>query len=139
MFGFRKIWCILFSCNTRFEIRPLALLPTKLKLVLLTLLNIYSSASCWNKQRKNIGSVSSRCSMLFQVETFAWKRLKKVYLNHLYLKYVNPLTTNVLHHTETSHLICIANQVTGFYIMQIKWLVSIWRGTLAVNGLRYPL
>ena len=29
MFVFRKIWCALFSWNTRFEIRPfLALLPT---------------------------------------------------------------------------------------------------------------
>ena len=30
---------------------------------------------------------------------------------------VNPLTTNALHHIETSQLICIANQLTGFYIM----------------------
>ena len=29
MFVFRKIWCTLFSCNTRSEIRPFALLPTK--------------------------------------------------------------------------------------------------------------
>ena len=28
MFVFRKIWRALFSCNARFEIRPLALLPT---------------------------------------------------------------------------------------------------------------
>ena len=28
MFVFRKIWRALFSCNTRFEIRPFALLPT---------------------------------------------------------------------------------------------------------------
>ena len=28
---------------------------------------------------------------------------------------INPLTTNVLHHIETSQLICIANQLTGFY------------------------
>ena len=27
MFGFRKIWCSLFSWNTRFEIRPFVLLP----------------------------------------------------------------------------------------------------------------
>ena len=31
----------------------------------------------------------------------------------------NPLTTNVPHHIETSQLICIANQLTGFYIMGI--------------------
>ena len=30
---------------------------------------------------------------------------------------VNPLTTNVPHHIETSQLICIANQLTGFYMM----------------------
>ena len=29
----------------------------------------------------------------------------------------NPLTTNVLHQIETSQLICITNQLTGFYMM----------------------
>ena len=29
MFVFRKIWRALFSCNTRFEIRPFPLLSTK--------------------------------------------------------------------------------------------------------------
>ena len=28
---------------------------------------------------------------------------------------VNPLTTNVPHHIETSQLICTADQLTGFY------------------------
>ena len=31
--------------------------------------------------------------------------------------YSSPLTTKVLHHIETSQLICNANQLTGFYIM----------------------
>ena len=35
MFLFPKIWRALFSYNTRFEIRPFALLPTKCYLVLL--------------------------------------------------------------------------------------------------------
>ena len=30
---------------------------------------------------------------------------------------ISSLTTNVPHHTETSQLICIANQLTGFYMM----------------------
>ena len=30
---------------------------------------------------------------------------------------VNPLTTNIPHHIETSQLICIANQMTGLYVM----------------------
>ena len=30
---------------------------------------------------------------------------------------VNPLTTYVPHHIETSQLICIANQLTGFYMI----------------------
>ena len=30
----------------------------------------------------------------------------------------NPLPINVLHHIETSRLICSANQLTGFYIMR---------------------
>ena len=29
----------------------------------------------------------------------------------------NPLMTNVPYHVETSHLICIANHLTGFYMM----------------------
>ena len=38
MFVFRKIWCALSSCNTRFEIRPFALPPTNcLKLALISL------------------------------------------------------------------------------------------------------
>ena len=34
-----------------------------------------------------------------------------------YLVSINPLTTNVPHQIETSQLICIANQLTGFYLM----------------------
>ena len=30
---------------------------------------------------------------------------------------INPATTNVPHHIKTSQLICIANQLTGFYMM----------------------
>ena len=29
MFVYHKIWCALFSCNTRFDIHPFALLSTK--------------------------------------------------------------------------------------------------------------
>ena len=39
------------------------------------------------------------------------------------LELVNPLTTNVLHHTETSKFICNANQLTGFYMMGEYWLL----------------
>ena len=42
---------------------------------------------------------------------------------------VNPLTTNVPHHIETSQLICTADQLTGFYMM----------GTFIVNGLTWSL
>ena len=34
MFVFQKIWYTLFSCNTRFEIRPFALLPKTFGIVL---------------------------------------------------------------------------------------------------------
>ena len=34
MFIFWKIWRALFSCNTHFEIRPFALLPTILRKIL---------------------------------------------------------------------------------------------------------
>ena len=33
-------------------------------------------------------------------------------------KAFNLLTTNVSHHIETSQLICIPNQLTGFYILK---------------------
>ena len=39
IFVFQKIWHALFSCNTRFEIHPFALLPTVYTLKLLLLLN----------------------------------------------------------------------------------------------------
>ena len=39
MFFFRKIWHALFSRNTRFEIRPFALLPTNYHIV--HMLNIF--------------------------------------------------------------------------------------------------
>ena len=39
---------------------------------------------------------------------------------------INPLTTNVPHHRETSQLIYIANHLTGFYMM----------GNIGRNGLR---
>ena len=34
-----------------------------------------------------------------------------------WLQMLNPLTTNVPHHIETSQLICSANHLTGFYMM----------------------
>ena len=35
----------------------------------------------------------------------------------LFAKIVNPLTTNAPHYINTSQLICIADQLTGFYMM----------------------
>ena len=40
MVFFRKIWCALFSCITRFEILPFALLPTIFQILSLELLNV---------------------------------------------------------------------------------------------------
>ena len=37
------------------------------------------------------------------------------------IKVFNPLTTNVSHNTETSQLICNADQLTGFYLMGEHW------------------
>ena len=42
----------------------------------------------------------------------------------LSILYANPLTTSILHHIETSHLICRANQSTVLYMM----------GTVFKNG-----
>ena len=41
------------------------------------------------------------------------------------MKWVNPFQPSVAFHIETSHLICNANQMTGFYIecnTGLKWL-----------------
>ena len=35
-----------------------------------------------------------------------------------FVRQINRLTTNVLHHIETSQLTCNANQLTGFYMME---------------------
>lgn len=50
MFIFRIIWLALFSCNTRFKIRPVALLPSTWLIFLFTL--IFS----WNSVIQNIES-----------------------------------------------------------------------------------
>ena len=52
--------------------------------------------------------------MFFATSSLFWNR-------------INPLTTNVLHHMETTQLICIANHLTGFYMMR----------TLVFNEIRY--
>ena len=52
--------------------------------------------------------------MFFATSSLFWNR-------------INQLTTNVLHHMETTQLICIANHLTGFYMMR----------TLVFNELRY--
>ena len=40
----------------------------------------------------------------------------KLIMIHSFPLIFNPLTTNVPHHIETSQLICIANQLNGFYM-----------------------
>ena len=42
---------------------------------------------------------------------------KLLALNKLQAWYINPWTTNILHHSETSQLIWNANQLTGFCMM----------------------
>ena len=43
--------------------------------------------------------------------------LKSEYASGILCATLNPLTTNVPHHIETSQFICNANQLTGFYMM----------------------
>ena len=45
MFVFRKIWCAFFSLNTRFEIRPFALLPTTERVIQQTYLKFATNTS----------------------------------------------------------------------------------------------
>ena len=59
----------------------------------------------------------------FLLETFAFncQNLRKqdsaIGSGRKILADLNPLTTNVPHHIETSQLICNANQLIGFYMM----------------------
>ena len=53
---------------------------------------------------------------------FSMKRLSLYFLSislmtSCFLELINPLTTNVPRHIETSELICYANKLTGFYMM----------------------
>ena len=50
MFVFRKIWRAFFSWNTRFEIRPSALLPSKL--VTFQSTTLHSASSFWRVHKK---------------------------------------------------------------------------------------
>ena len=46
--------------------------------------------------------------------------IRKVYRSsrsRMFFKIHDQLTTNLLNHIETTHMICIANQLTGFYMM----------------------
>ena len=53
---------------------------------------------------------------------------------------INPLTTNVPCHIETSQLICIANQFTGFYMMGNngrQWVnMNLSRSIAEINHMR---
>ena len=69
----------------------------------------YKYYSIFEKQRHLFYNISM--SMKF-TEGF----IKK--LQNAKLLKINPLTTNVPHHIETSQLICSANQLTGFYMME---------------------
>ena len=53
------------------------------------------------------------------------------------LKSVNKFQTSAAFHIETSHLICIANQMTGFYMKcntELRW-VKQWHFTTSVTKL----
>ena len=64
------------------------------------------------KQNDDVTELSYLQNLTIYNRYYAY--LLQVSVNFLPL---NPLTTNASHHIETSQLICIANQLTGFYIM----------------------
>ena len=64
-----------------------------------------SAVQLINKSTRN----SCRCN----ISTVSSPYFVSVYLS---IRKVTTLTTNAPHHTETSQLICNANQLTGFYI-----------------------
>ena len=52
-----------------------------------------------------------------------------------YCQTFNPLATNVPYHIGTSQLICIANQLTGFYVimmMMMMMMMMMWCGIFVV-------
>ena len=51
------------------------------------------------------------------VQSFQSLTLTVTFIINSLLVLFNLLTTNVSHHIETSQLVCIANQFTGFYMI----------------------
>ena len=77
--------------------------------------NIYYHISILTLTRLKLILHSYRDQLLdFHFKCVVWFLNKR----SISLTCVYPLTTNVTHHTETSQIICIANQLTGFYMME---------------------
>ena len=69
---------------------------------------------CNKQQLSNIwGSIHQKIK-----QHWGWVENNALITNKACIAYsVNRLMTNVPHHLETSKLICIANELTGFYMM----------------------
>ena len=65
----------------------------------------------------NVIFVSSTLAFIFLHICFAFCYHTASHLTCIKDEHLNPLMTNVPHHIETSQLIWIANQLTGFYMM----------------------
>ena len=60
---FRKIWRALFSCNTRFEIRPFALLPTDYLFLVGSLLRHFKLIQIGNHKNKSKETLDYNCAL----------------------------------------------------------------------------
>ena len=64
--------------------------------------------------QENVDDSIVLCFLLVFFKTFNFVPVfSSLYFNRD--QYLNPSTNNVPHHIETTQLICIANQLTGFY------------------------
>ena len=94
---------------------------------LAALLTLEYFQSCHKENLYNI-TITSKAflktvTMIKNVHFFLllWKKYPAIKLNlsfyFLYWKVINPFTANAPYHIETNQLICIANQLIGFYVM----------------------
>ena len=87
MFVFLKTWCALFSCNTRFEIRPFALLPTILSpLLQFYLLKNYKKTSRFSVFRGYENVTGKKTCKNFQENP----KIFRNYTHGSYLWLINP-------------------------------------------------
>ena len=104
MFAFRKIWRALFSCKTRFAIRPLALLMT-----------ICRIGTALNAETRKTIFTNSLISMLLLTNKF--KQDSKIPFFQMFLSVMIILTESI---TKPKKVICFVGLSADFWVYVVK-------------------